>query len=133
MVKRSHYHLLVCDYEAGASTALQTIRELRKTAARLPVIFLSDHVSRVSVEKAINESARKDPENEGPESQRIVEAVDAYCNERQLQKAEDMLRKLGRAVEQSADSYAFLMSQLGMTPVANPPDGGAAPATVTAK
>ena len=36
-------------------------------------------------------------------SRRIRYAIDVYCKERQQQKAEDTLRKLWRAVEQSAD------------------------------
>jgi PAS domain S-box-containing protein len=100
MLTHSRYDLLLCDYEPGDYTALQTVHELRKAETHLPVIFLSDHVNPASVAAIIEESTAK---NGSLPSQKIAEVVDAYSNERQLQKAEDMLRKLGRAVEQSAD------------------------------
>ena len=103
MLKRSRYDLLLYDYEPGDYTALRTVHESRKNDTHLPLIFLSDHVNRASVETRIKQSTATYPLHENHPSRKIAEAVDTYCNERQLQKAEDMLRKLGRAVEQSAD------------------------------
>ncbi len=103
MLKRSPYHLLLCDYAPGDYTALHAVHELRKAEAQLPVIFLSDHVNRATVEAIIEERTGED-DRQGPlPPHKIGEALDVYCSERQLQRAEDMLRKLGRAVEQSAD------------------------------
>ncbi len=103
MLKRSPYHLLLCDYAPGDYTALHAVHELRKAEAQLPVIFLSDHVNRATVEAIIKERTGED-DRQGPlPPHKIGEALDVYCSERQLQRAEDMLRKLGRAVEQSAD------------------------------
>src|SRR5262249_1461197 len=107
MVKRKSYDLLLCDYQAGDGTALQIVHELRKTIPGMPVIFLSDHINRTSVEAAISTRPtikfRAADSHAHAASQTIIQAVDTYSNQHQLQKAEDMLRKLWRAVEQSAD------------------------------
>jgi two-component system cell cycle sensor histidine kinase/response regulator CckA len=103
LLKLSRHDLLMCDYQVGDYNALKVVHELRKNAPKLPVIFLSDHVNRASMREAVEESlgSKKDKADISP--QKFLEAVNAYCSERQLQKTEDMLRKLGRAVEQSAD------------------------------
>jgi two-component system cell cycle sensor histidine kinase/response regulator CckA len=103
LLKKSRHDLLLCDYKAGDYNALQIVHELRKTSPQLPVIFLSDHVNRTSMQEALEESLERKDGKENLAPQKILAAVNAYCDERQLQKAEDTLRKLGRAVEQSAD------------------------------
>jgi PAS domain S-box-containing protein len=119
LLKRSHHDLLLCDYEAGDYTALQIVHELRKAVPQLPVIFLSDHVNRASLQESVEKSIEKKDGKENLSSQKILNAVNAYCNERQLQKAEDMLRKLGRAVEQSAD-MVIITDRAGIIEYVNP-------------
>jgi PAS domain-containing protein len=46
-------------------------------------------------------------------------AIDVYCKERQSQKAEDTLRKLWRAVEQSAD-MVMITDRAGLIEYVNP-------------
>ena len=46
-------------------------------------------------------------------------AIDVYCKERQRQKAEDTLRKLWRAVEQSAD-VVMITDRAGTIEYVNP-------------
>ena len=115
LLKSSRYDLLLCDYEPGDYTALQTIHKLRKMENHLSVVFLSDHVNRASLATLAGENGENSPEP----SRTIAGAVDAYCSERQLQKAEDMLRKLGRAVEQSAD-MVMITNNLGNIEYVNP-------------
>ncbi len=119
LLKRSRSDLLMCDYEAGDHTALGIVHELRKASPQLPVVFLSDHVNRTSMQEAVEESLERKGGNGTLSPQKILDAVNAYCNERQLQKAEDMLRKLGRAVEQSAD-IVIITDQSGIIEYVNP-------------
>jgi two-component system cell cycle sensor histidine kinase/response regulator CckA len=116
LLKGSRYNLLLCDYEPGDYTALQTIHELRRMENHLPVIFLSDHISRASIATVVEQAV---PAGQPARSRRVLEAVDTYCSERQLQKAEDMLRKLGQAVEQSAD-MVIITNNLGNIEYVNP-------------
>src|SRR5262249_46838778 len=119
LIKQIRHDLLLCDYQAGDYATLQVVHELRKAVPRLPVIFLSDHVNRTSMREAVEESIEKKRNKADLSSQRILAAVNAYCHERQLQKAEDMLRKLGRAVEQSTD-MVIITNQAGIIEYVNP-------------
>src|SRR5713101_9292902 len=101
------YDLLLCDYKSGDGMALHLLHALHKHGLGAPVIFLSDHVDAAAVEAAIKagacECVQTSSLNEGAITHAIRYAIDVYCKERQRQKAEDTLRKLWRAVEQSAD------------------------------
>ncbi|HEY6181290.1 MAG TPA: response regulator [Terriglobales bacterium] len=119
LLQRMRHDLLLCDYEAGGHTALHIVHELRKTAPQLPVIFLSDYVNRASLQEALEESIQNKKDKENISSQKIIARVNGYFNERQLQKAEDMLRKLGRAVEQSAD-VVIITDRAGIIEYVNP-------------
>ena len=118
LLRQSNHDLLLCDYQAGDST-LQIVHELRKNAPRLPVIFLSDHVNLARLQEAVEESIEQNCNKQSFSSGKLLDAVDSYCNERQLQKAEDMLRKLGRAVEQSAD-MVIITDSAGIIEYVNP-------------
>ena len=119
LLKRTRHDLLLCDYEAGDYTALHIVHELRKTAPQLPVVFLSDHVNQAIIQEAVEESIEQKQDKESLSSKKILNAVKEYCSERQLQKAEDMLRKLGRAVEQSAD-MVIITDRAGTIEYVNP-------------
>ena len=101
------YDLLLCDYKSGDGMALHLLHDLHKHGLGAPVIFLSDHVDEGAVEAAIKagacECVQTSSFNEATITHAIRYAIDVYCKERQRQKAEDTLRKLWRAVEQSAD------------------------------
>src|SRR5437879_11118281 len=87
--------------------ALRLLHEIRKEGPRAPVIFLSDHVDQIAIDAAIKAGAsdclQTSNLNESSIARAIRYAIDVYCKERQRQKAEDTVRKLWRAVEQSAD------------------------------
>jgi len=101
------YDLVLCDYQPGDPTALQTAHELRKTKPAPPVIFLSDHVDpatvRTALESVVSQREGEAASSQGHHSHALVQAIQLYCHDRQRQSTEDMLRKLWRAVEQSAD------------------------------
>jgi two-component system cell cycle sensor histidine kinase/response regulator CckA len=104
---RTTYDLLLCDYKPGDGMVLRLLHEIRKRDARPPVIFLSDHVDDATVEAAIKAGAYRCVQTSSPSEACMIRAIRCaiamYCKDRQRQKAEDALRKLWRAVEQSAD------------------------------
>lgn len=114
------YDLLLCEYKWEDGAALRLLHELRRHHPGAPVIFLSDHMDESA---ALNISAgdfgqpsrMKTPEIPGS----IRYAIDTYSKERQRQKAEDTLRKLWRAVEQSAD-LVMITDRQGIIEYVNP-------------
>src|SRR5579862_9598521 len=103
----SNYDLLLCEYTPGDGGALRLLHNARKDGSRQSVIFLSDHVDEAAVDEALNlaggDLVWTSDFDEPSIKQTIRYAIDVYCRERQQQKAEGTLRKLWRAVEQSAD------------------------------
>jgi len=101
------YDLLLCEYKSGDGTALRLLHEVRKDSSGPPVIFLSDHMNETAVDEALKAGTGDLAPTLGidePSATRTIRyAIDVFCKERQRQKAEDTLRKLWRAVEQSAD------------------------------
>jgi two-component system, cell cycle sensor histidine kinase and response regulator CckA len=117
------YDLLLCSYKSSNRTALQFLHEIRKEGAVAPVIFLSDHVDQAAVETAIKAGAcdclQTSSLDEASITCAIRYAIDVYCKERQRQKTEDTLRKLSRAVEQSAD-LVIITDRAGVIEYVNP-------------
>jgi two-component system, cell cycle sensor histidine kinase and response regulator CckA len=103
--------------------ALRLLHENRKDGPRAPVIFLSDHVDQLAVDAAIKAGAsdclQTSNLNESSIARAIRYAIDVYCKERQGQKAEDTVRKLWRAVEQSAD-LVIITDRGGIIEYVNP-------------
>jgi two-component system cell cycle sensor histidine kinase/response regulator CckA len=122
-VSRTNYDLLLCEYTAGDSAALRLLHELRSNGPGAPVIFLSDHIDDTAVEIAL----KTRPQGVAGVSSidrpgltvGINLAIDEYCKERQRRKAEDTLRKLWRAVEQSAD-LVMITDRAGIIEYVNP-------------
>jgi len=87
------------------------------------VIFLSDHVNEAAVETAIevgtSDCVQTSSLNEMSITSAIRYAIDVYCKERQRQKAEHAVRKLWRAVEQSAD-MVIITDRSGVIEYVNP-------------
>jgi len=118
------YDLLLCDYHPGNGSASQLLHQMRRRNPDVPIVFLSDHVSDDAVETALQTSARafgtRADQSASFLARAIRSAIDVYCKERQRQKAEDMLRKLWRAVEQS-DDLVIITDSEGRTEYVNPP------------
>ncbi len=119
----SPYDLIFCEYKPGDGAALRLLHALRNAGRETPVIFLSDHVDQITVSAAINAGAHHVMQSltldETPITRAIRYAIDMYCKDRQSQKAEDMLRKLWRAVEQSAD-LVLITDKAGIIEYVNP-------------
>ena len=118
------YDLLLCEYKSGDSAALRLLHELRQKHRGAPVIFLSDHMDEAAVDAALKAECRRDQlRHQGstgqPSPDTIRYALDEYRKERQRQKTEDTLRKLWRAVEQSAD-LVMITNREGVIEYVNP-------------
>ncbi len=122
-LRESTYDLLLCEYKSEDGAALRLLHELRLHHPGAPAIFLSDHMDETAVEKALNADGKDftalsmsdRPAIPGT----IRSAIDVYRKERQRQKAEDTLRKLWRAVEQSAD-LVMITDREGVIEYVNP-------------
>src|SRR2546422_5746077 len=122
-LNQTTYDLLLCDYKPGDGMALRLLHEIRKEGPGAPVIFLSDHVDQIAVNAAIKAGAsdclQTSNLDESSVARAIRYAIDVYCKERQRQKAEDTVRKLWRAVEQSAD-LVIITDRGGVIEYVNP-------------
>src|SRR2546429_50886 len=122
-LNQTTYDLLLCDYKPGDGMALRLLHEIRKEGPRAPVIFLSDHVDQIAVDAAIKAGASDCLQtanlNESSIARAIRYAMDVYGKDRKRQKAEDTVRKLWRAVEQSAD-LVIITDRGGVIEYVNP-------------
>jgi len=93
------YDLLLCSSDATDDDAFQLLRQVRQHHSRVPLVFLSDPVSKESIEVAVQSAAASAAEvNSG---------------------SEITLRKLWRLVEQSTDSV-IIMNRSGVMEYVNP-------------
>ncbi len=117
------YDLLLCQYKSGDGGALRLLHGVHKDSSRLPVIFLSDHMDEAAVDTALRSGTGEFRHTSSPNqpslTRTIRTAIDAYSKEHQRQKAEDTLRKLWRAVEQSAD-LVMITDRTGVIEYVNP-------------
>ena len=122
-MRHTTFDLLLCNFTPGEGTALRLIRDLRKEGARVPVVFLSDHVDEVASDAAIKAGAsgfvEKSKLDHASLTRNVQCAIDLYCKERQRQRAENMLRKVSRAVERSAD-LVIITDRSGIIEYVNP-------------
>jgi PAS domain S-box-containing protein len=120
---KTNYDLLICEYKSGDGAALRLMHELRRTGAAAPVIFLSDHMNEAAIDAALKPVTGAPAQASilaKPSLTRTIRyAIDVYGKERQRQKAEDTLRKLWRAVEQSAD-LVMITDRAGVIEYVNP-------------
>ncbi len=93
-----NYDLLLCDYQPGDG-ALQLLHEVRRQRG-LPMVFISDHINQAVLKRAVGSAT---PGKNACHGRAICDAIEAYCKDKQRQKTEQMLRKLHRAVEQTAE------------------------------
>jgi CheY-like chemotaxis protein len=122
-LSKTNYDLLICEYESGDGAALRLMHELRRNGPGAPVIFLSDHINEAAIDAALK-TGTGDPAQASilaqPSLTRTIRhAISVYGKERHRQKTEDTLRKLWRAVEQSAD-LVMITDRAGMIEYVNP-------------
>ena len=117
------YDLLLCEYRSGDGAALRLLHELRWNHPGAPVIFLSGHMDETAVDTALKAGAGEFAHTSrinGPAATGTIRyALDEYRKERGRQKTEDTLRKLWRAVEQSA-GLVMITDKEGVIEYVNP-------------
>ena len=106
------YDLLLCEYKSGDGAALRLLHQLHRSRAEMPGFLLSHGTDTVAVDTGPKAGA-------GDSAEAIRLASVEYREEWQRQKAEDTLRKLWRAVEQSAD-LVMITDREGMIEYVNP-------------
>jgi PAS domain S-box-containing protein len=122
-LRQSTYDLLLCEFKPEEGAASRLLHELRRTHPGAPAIFLSDHTDEIVVEMALQKDGEDIPATSDAGQPAIPgnirHAIDAFRKERQLEKTEDTLRKLWRAVEQSAD-LVMITDREGVIEYVNP-------------
>jgi two-component system cell cycle sensor histidine kinase/response regulator CckA len=122
-LSQTPYDLLLCEYKSGDGAALSLLQELRQIHPSAPVIFLSDPIDEAALDTALKagagDFARTRSVDRPGATGTIRYAIDEYRKERQHQKTEDTLRKLWRAVEQSAD-LVMITNREGVIEYVNP-------------
>ncbi len=119
----STYDLLLCEDKPEEGAASRLLHELRRNHPGAPVIFLSDHMDETAGGTLLHEGAgdiARQPTVDQPViPSNLRHAIDLYRKERQREKTEDTLRKLWRAVEQSAD-LVMITDREGVIEYVNP-------------
>jgi two-component system, cell cycle sensor histidine kinase and response regulator CckA len=122
-LSQTTYDLLLCEYKSGDGAALQLLHELRRKHPGAPVVFLDDHMDEAAVDTALKAGAGEFAQASRIDRPAITGtiryALDEYRKDRQRQKTEDTLRKLWRAVEQSAD-LVMITNREGVIEYVNP-------------
>jgi two-component system cell cycle sensor histidine kinase/response regulator CckA len=103
LLQRGRYQLLLCDYRSNGGAPFGLLHELQRNATRLPVVFLSDHVNSAAISQSVDAACSSSLPDRAALVTGLARAIQEYCEENQRHKTEDMLRKLWRAVEQTAD------------------------------
>ena len=103
-LQKENFDLLLCDYKSGNGSALRLLQEIHSRRLNLPVIFLSDHAAEGDIHRALRSlGVPRDQAERTSLARQLFVAIRNYCQESQQQKTGDTLRKLWRAVEQTAD------------------------------
>jgi two-component system cell cycle sensor histidine kinase/response regulator CckA len=124
-VLQNAYSLVLCDYRPGNGEAPGLLRDYRSVAPSAAVVFLSDCTDESAILSSLQANAAANPKikmgilADGSLLQEVCGAIAAYCRERQHRKSEDMLRKLSRAVEQTAD-LVVITDRSGLMEYVNP-------------
>lgn len=104
---RGSYDLILLAYEAGAETSQLVLGEIRRRNVTVPLVCLTEGADEAAVAQIIQAGACdcvfKSDLSENSFARPVRCALSLRRMERQRHDAEEMLRKLSRAVEQSAD------------------------------
>lgn len=108
MLERGNYGLILFDHNTGDSAAVQLLSEFLRTGVNVPFVLLTEHADEKAVAEIIQAGAVDSMERSqlnGANLMRTMRcSVNLHSSQRYRQAAEESLRKLSRAVEQSADT-----------------------------
>src|SRR5229473_8641192 len=122
-IGEKRYDLILFGYEAQDGIVLRLLPELRRLHTTVPVIFLAEYADEGTLAEIIAAGAcdfvKKSELCEEYLGRSIRYAVNLHRKEQKRLQAEEMLRKLSQAVEQSAD-LVMITDQAGLIEYVNP-------------
>ncbi len=123
MLASSDYGLVLFEHETGDVAATRLLSEFLHLRGALPFILLTEHADEIAVAEIIQAGAydcvERSPLNGVNLVRTIRCALNLHAIEQQRQTAEQSLRKLSCAVEQSADTILITNSE-GIIEYVNP-------------
>jgi len=123
MLQGGDYGLVLFEHETGDAAATKLLSEFLQTRGALPFILLTEHADEKAVAEIIEAGAYDCMERSHLTGANLVRtvrcALSLHSTQRQWQLAEQSLRKLSCAVEQSADAI-FITNSQGIIEYVNP-------------
>ncbi len=123
MLQRGSYGLVLFEHETGDAAATGMLAELLQAGRAIPFIVLTDHADEKAVAEIIQAGAWDCVEKSQLNGANLLRTIRCSLNLQAMQQqqkfAESSLRKLSRAVEQSADMIMITNSE-GVIEYVNP-------------
>jgi two-component system cell cycle sensor histidine kinase/response regulator CckA len=123
MLQRGDYGLVLFEHETGDAAATRLLSEFLHTRGAMPFILLTEHADEKAVADIIQAGAWDCMERSQLNGANLVRtircAISLRSTQQQQQVAEQSLRKLSCAVEQSADAI-FVTNREGIIEYVNP-------------
>jgi PAS domain S-box-containing protein len=108
MLGQGNYGLVLFDHNTGDAAALQFLSQFLRSGVNVPFVLLTEDADERAVAEIIQAGAVDTMDRSQLNGANLVRtircSVNLHASQRQRQAAEDSLRKLSRAVEQSADT-----------------------------
>jgi PAS domain S-box-containing protein len=123
MLQRGHYGLVLFENQTGDAAATKLLSELLHSGRTVPFIVLTEHADEKAVAEIIQAGASDFLEKSQLTGANLLRTIRCtlklHSTQQQRQSAEESLRKLSRAVEQSADTIVITNSE-GIIEYVNP-------------
>jgi two-component system cell cycle sensor histidine kinase/response regulator CckA len=123
MLQRGDYRLILFEHETGDAAATKLLSEFLQAKGALPFILLTEHADEKAVAEIIQAGAYNCMDRSQLNGANLVRtircALSLHSNQQRRHLAEDSLRKLSCAVEQSAD-VIFITNSEGIIEYVNP-------------
>jgi two-component system cell cycle sensor histidine kinase/response regulator CckA len=123
MLRRGNYGLVLFEHETGDAAATKLLSEFLHTRGAVPFILLTEHADEKAVAEIVQAGAYDCMERSQLTGANLVRtircALSLHSTQQQRQVAEQSLRKLSCAVEQSADAI-FITNSEGIIEYVNP-------------
>ncbi len=123
MLQLENYGLILFEHETGDAAATKLLSEFLQSRGAMPFILLTEHADEKAVAEIIQAGAYDCMERSQLNGANLVRtircALGLHATQQQRQLAEDSLRKLSCAVEQSAD-IIFITDDQGVIEYVNP-------------
>jgi two-component system cell cycle sensor histidine kinase/response regulator CckA len=123
MLQQGDYRLVLFEHETGDAAATKLLSEFLHTRGAMPFILLTEHADEKAVAEIVQAGAYDCMERSQLTGANLVRtircALNLHSTQQQRQVAEQSLRKLSCAVEQSADAI-FITNSEGIIEYVNP-------------